>query len=348
MDINMPELRGAADELGIDLDDLLPAIEDAILTAYLKVPGAIRGSHVEIDRRSGHMTVLAPEVDEEDQPTGEFFDDTPDDFGRIAQATARSVIVQRIQDRRDFEVLGAFKDKAGELISGTVEQGRDPRIVYVRLDEEHEGIMPPHEQVPGERLRHGDRVRVYVTEVARGLKGAQILLSRTHPGLVRKLFEREVPEIGSGDVEIVAVAREAGHRTKMAVRSRVKGVNAKGACIGPMGQRVRAVMAELGGEKIDIVDYSEDPASFVANALSPARVSEVRILSMDDKTARATVPDFQLSLAIGKEGQNARLAARLTGWKIDIHADAESGEVLPGIGSRADDVTGPSQPDDEA
>ncbi len=167
----MPELRGAADELGIDLDNLLPAIEDAILGAYSKVPGAIRGAHVEIDRRTGHMSVLAPEVDEDDQPTGEYFDDTPDDFGRIAQATARSVIVQRIQDRRDFEVLGAFKDKTGELISGTVEQGRDPRIVYVRLDEEHEGIMPPHEQVPGESYRHGDRVRAYVTDVSRGTRG---------------------------------------------------------------------------------------------------------------------------------------------------------------------------------
>ena len=345
MDINMPELRGAAEELGIDLDDLLPAIEAAILGAYAKVPGAIRGAHVEIDRRTGHMTVLAPEVDEEDQPTGEYFDDTPDDFGRIAQATARSVIVQRIQDRRDFQVLGAFKDKSGELISGVVEQGRDPRVVYVRLDEEHEGIMPPHEQVPGERYRHGDRVRAYVTEVSRGPKGAQIILSRTHPGLVRKLFEREVPEISTGDVEIVAIAREAGHRTKMAVRSRQRGVNAKGACIGPMGQRVRAVMAELGGEKIDIVDYSEEPARFVANALSPARVSSVHIVSAEEQTARAVVPDFQLSLAIGKEGQNARLAARLTGWKIDIHADAESGEVAPGHVSRADDVTGPSNPD---
>ena len=342
MDINMPELRGAAQELGIDLEDLLPAIEDAILGAYTKVPGAIRGAHVEIDRRSGHMAVLAPEVDEEDQPTGEFFDDTPDDFGRIAQATARSVIVQRIQDRRDFEVLGAFKDKAGELISGTVEQGRDPRIVYVRLDEEHEGIMPPHEQVPGERYRHGDRIRAYVTEVSRGPKGAQIILSRTHPGLVRKLFEREVPELVSGDVEIMAVAREAGHRTKMAVRSRQRGLGAKGACIGPMGQRVRAVMAELGGEKIDIVDYSDEPARFIANALSPARVSSVHIQSMEDQTAKAVVPDFQLSLAIGKEGQTARLAARLTGWKIDIHADAETGEVIAGRGSRADDVTGPS------
>ena len=288
MDINMPELRGAADELGIDLDNLLPAIEDAILGAYSKVPGAIRGAHVEIDRRTGHMSVLAPEVDEEDQPTGEYFDDPPDDFGRIAQATARSVIVQRIQDRRDFQVLGAFKDKSGELISGVVEQGRDPRVVYVRLDEEHEGIMPPHEQVPGERYRHGDRVRAYVTEVSRGPKGA---------------------------------------------------------CIGPMGQRVRAVMAELGGEKIDIVDYSEDPARFVANALSPARVASVTVLDAEERMARAVVPDFQLSLAIGKEGQNARLAARLTGWKIDIHADAESGEVAPGHVSRADDVTGPSNPD---
>ncbi|WP_017176990.1 transcription termination factor NusA [Actinomyces timonensis] len=346
MDINMPELRVAADELGIDLEALLPAIEDAILGAYSKVPGAIRGAHVEIDRKTGHMSVLAPEVDEEDEPTGEFFDDTPDDFGRIAQATARSVIVQRIQDRRDFEVLGAFKDKTGELISGVVEQGRDPRIIHVRLDEEHEGIMPPHEQVPGERYRHGDRIRVYCTEISRGIKGAQIILSRTHPGLVKKLFEREVPEIASGDVEIVAIAREAGHRTKMAVRARTRGVNAKGACIGPMGQRVRAVMAELGGEKIDIVDHSEDPARFVANALSPARVASVTVIDEAERTARAVVPDFQLSLAIGKEGQNARLAARLTGWKIDIHADAELGEIAPGHGSRADDVTGTSTPDD--
>ena len=336
------------DAPGFDLDNLLPAIEDAILGAYSKVPGAIRGAHVEIDRRTGHMSVLAPEVDENDEPTGEYFDDTPDDFGRIAQATARSVIVQRIQDRRDFEVLGTFKDKTGELISGTVQQGRDPRLVYVALDEEHEGIIPPHEQVPGERYRHGDRLRAYVTEISRGPKGAQINLSRTHPGLVRKLFEREVPELSSGDVEIVAIAREAGHRTKMAVRSRQRGVNAKGACIGPMGQRVRAVMAELGGEKIDIVDYSEEPARFVANALSPARVSSVHIVSAEEQTARAVVPDFQLSLAIGKEGQNARLAARLTGWKIDIHTDAESGEVAPGRVSRADDVTGPSAPGDEA
>ena len=286
------------------------------------------------------MSVLAPEVDENDEPTGEYFDDTPDDFGRIAQATARSVIVQRIQDRRDFEVLGTFKDKTGELISGTVQQGRDPRLVYVALDEEHEGIIPPHEQVPGERYRHGDRLRAYVTEISRGPKGAQIILSRTHPGLVRKLFEREVPEISRGDVEIMAVARESGHRTKMAVRSRTRGVNAKGACIGPMGQRVRAVMAELGGEKIDIVDYSDDPARFVANSLSPARVTRVVVHSVDNRTATAIVPDFQLSLAIGKEGQNARLAARLTNYHIDIHADTETGDdAIASRVSTPDDVT---------
>ena len=342
MDINMPELRVAADELEIDLEALLPAIEDAILGAYYKVPGAIRGSRVEIDRRTGHMTVLAPELDEEDQPTGEYFDDTPADFGRIAQATARSVMVQRIQDRRDLEVLGAFQGKQGELVSGTVEQGRDPSIIYVRLDEEHEGYVPAHEQVPGEKYRHGDRIRAYVTDVSRGPKGAQIILSRTHPGLVSKLFEREVPEILSGDVEIAALVREAGHRTKMAVKARAKGINAKGSCIGPMGQRVRAVMSELGGEKIDIVDYSDDPARFVANALSPARVSSVTVLSEEEQTVEAIVPDFQLSLAIGKEGQNARLAARLTGWRIDIHADTEAGEIAPGRGSQADDVTSSS------
>ncbi|WP_067782970.1 transcription termination factor NusA [Actinomyces vulturis] len=342
MDINMLELRTAAEDLAIDLDNLIPAIEDAILVAYSKVPGAIRGAYVQIDRKTGHMSVLAPERDDNDQPTGEYFDDTPSDFGRIAQATARSVIVQRIQDRKDMEILGAYKDKAGELITGTVEQGRDPRMLYVRLDEEHEGFMPPHEQVPGEHYRHGDRIRAYVTEVTRGPKGAQIILSRTHPGLVRQLFEREVPEIVSGDVEIVALVREAGHRTKMAVRAKDPNLNAKGACIGPMGQRVRAVMAELGGEKIDIVDYSDDPARFVANALSPARVADVTVIDATQQVARVIVPDFQLSLAIGKEGQNARLAARLTGWKIDIHADSEVGEIMPGRGSQADDVSGPS------
>ena len=185
-----------------------------------------------------------------------------------------------------------------------------------------EGVIPAAEQVPGERYEHGDRLRCYVVGVTRGAREPLITLSRTHPNLVRKLFSLEVPEIADGSVEIVAVAREAGHRSKIAVTSRVPGLNAKGACIGPMGQRVRNVMSELSGEKIDIIDYDEDPARFVANALSPAKVVSVSVIDDSARAARVVVPDFQLSLAIGKEGQNARLAARLTGWRIDIRSDA--------------------------
>jgi len=183
-------------------------------------------------------------------------------------------------------------------------------------------VLPPAEQVPGERYVHGERIRCYVLHVRKGYRGPSITLSRTHPNLVKKLFALEVPEIAAGEVEIVAIAREAGHRTKIAVRSHRQGVNAKGACIGPMGQRVRNVMSELSGEKIDIIDYDEDPARFVANALSPAKVVSVSVIDESARAARVVVPDFQLSLAIGKEGQNARLAARLTGWRIDIRSDA--------------------------
>jgi N utilization substance protein A len=194
-------------------------------------------------------------------------------------------------------------------------------MVVVQLGD-IEGVLPPGEQVPGERYDHGTRIKCYVVGVARGSRGTQITLSRTHPNLVRRLFALEVPEIADGTVEIPAVAREAGHRSKIAVRSTVQGVNAKGACIGPMGARVRNVMSELTGEKIDIIDYSDDPATFVGNALSPAKVISVDVVDSKDKAARVVVPDFQLSLAIGKEGQNARLAARLTGWRIDIRSDA--------------------------
>src|SRR5665811_1801081 len=184
-----------------------------------------------------------------------------------------------------------------------------------------EAVLPAHEQVPTEESVHGARLRAYVLEVARGVKGPSITVSRTHPNFVRKLFALEAPEVADGTVEIMAIAREAGHRSKIAVRSTVAGVNAKGACIGPMGARVRAVMAELHGEKIDIVDYSDDPAEYVGHALSPARVNSVTIVDPDNRAAQVIVPDFQLSLAIGKEGQNARLAAKLTGWRIDIRSD---------------------------
>ena len=321
MDIDMTALRLIESEREISLDVLVGAIEEALLLAYQRTPGAAERARVELDRRTGRVTVLATELDDEGNPVGEY-DDTPSGFGRIATATARSVIVQRLRDAEDEQVMGNLRDRAGTLIAGVVQQGRDPRTVLVDIGD-LEAVLPAHEQVPTETYRHGDRLRAYVLEVTRGAKGPSVTLSRTHPNLVRELFALEVPEVADGTVEIKALAREAGHRTKIAVATSVAGLNAKGACIGPMGQRVRAVMSELGGEKIDIVDYSEDPATFVANALSPARVSSVEVVDLEERSARVVVPDFQLSLAIGKEGQNARLAARLTGWRIDIHADTE-------------------------
>lgn len=322
MDIDMVALRAVESDRGIPLNTLLQAIEEALLVAYHRRPGAIDEARVEIDRRTGAVQVMATEYDDEGAPIGEF-DDTPADFGRIATATARSVIMQRLRDAEDFQILGAFKDKAGNLVAGVIQADRSTRDVRIDLGE-IEAVLPLHEQVPGEQYIHGERIRAFVLDVSRGPRGASITVSRTHPGLVRKLFALEVPEVADGTVDIVEVAREAGHRTKIAVRSSVPGFNAKGACIGPMGQRVRAVMAELHGEKIDIVDYSDDPAEFIAAALSPARVDSVEVVSEAERTARVIVPDYQLSLAIGKEGQNARLAARLTRWRIDIHADTEA------------------------
>lgn len=337
MDIDMSALRLLERERDISLDVLAGAIEQALLSAYHRTPDAYARARVDLDRKSGHVTVWAREElpggeDEEGNrlPTeyGPEFDDTPADFGRIATATARQVIVQRLRDAEDDQILGTFRGKEGEVIAGVIQQGRDPRVVLVDIGGT-EAVLPPHEQVPTEQYKHGERLRAYVLEVARGMKGPQITLSRTHPNLVRKLFELEVPEIADGSVEITAIAREAGHRSKVAVRSKVAGLGAKGACIGPMGSRVRAVMAELHGEKIDIVDHHDDPARFVANALSPARVSSVTVLDPDARVARVVVPDFQLSLAIGKEGQNARLAAKLTGWRIDIRSD----EGAPDVGT---------------
>ncbi|UZN04867.1 transcription termination factor NusA [Cellulomonas sp. S1-8] len=328
MDIDMQALRLIEREREIGLDVLVEAIEQALLSAYHRSPGAQPRARVELDRRSGHVTVWAREPEPEDAEPGTpeqpEYDDTPDGFGRIATATARQVIVQRLRDAEDDQVLGAFRSKAGEIIGGVIQQGRDPRTVLVDVGGV-EAVLPAHEQVPGEKYVHGERLRAFVLDVARGPRGAQITLSRTHPHLVRKLFALEVPEIADGTVEITAMAREAGHRTKMAVRSHVAGVNAKGACIGPMGGRVRAVMAELHGEKIDIVDHSDDPAEMIAHALSPARVLDVTIVDPVARAARVVVPDYQLSLAIGKEGQNARLAAKLTTWRIDIRSDAEQG-----------------------
>jgi N utilization substance protein A len=256
-----------------------------------------------------------------DGATAREYDDTPAGFGRIAATTARQVILQRLRDVEDEMTFGEYAGHEGDIVAGVIQQGKDPRTVLVDLGK-IEAVLPPAEQVPGERYVHGERIRCYVWRVRKGHRGPSVTLSRTHPDLVRKLFALEVPEIAGGQVEIVKIAREAGHRTKIAVQSHQSGVNAKGACIGPVGSRVRNVMAELHGEKIDIVDFSADPAEFVANALSPARVTRVDIVDPVAMEARVVVPDYQLSLAIGKEGQNARLAARLTGWRIDIRSDA--------------------------
>ena len=237
-------------------------------------------------------------------------------------------MLQRLRDAEDDIRFGEFSGKEGDIVSGIIQQGRNPDDVMVDLGK-LEALLPMGERAPGERYVHGARIKCLVVSVRKGMRGPQITLSRSHPNLVKKLFALEVPEIASGVVEIAAIAREAGHRTKIAVRSTQSGVNAKGACIGPMGQRVRNVMSELHGEKIDIVDWSDDPSELVAHALSPARVNSVTVVDADARSARVVVPDFQLSLAIGKEGQNARLAARLTGWRIDIRSDEDEVPVAP-------------------
>ncbi len=382
MDIDLAVLRGVERERDIPLDVLIPAIEQALLLAYQRSDGSYRQARAELDRKTGHVTIWAREefeVPVEDEPAeaapaeadaragdadadaddtatapsepapartrreyGPEFDDTPSDFGRVAAATARQVIVQRLRDIEDDAIMGDFKGREGDIVAGVIQQSPDPRHVTVDFGTV-EGILPLAEQVPGERYVHGQRLRTYVVSVKRGMKGPQIGLSRTHPNLVRKLFALEVPEIADGSVEIAALAREAGHRTKIAVHTKVAGLNAKGACIGPMGARVRAVMAELHGEKIDIVDFSEDPASFIASALSPSRVQSVEIVDPKLRAARVVVPDYQLSLAIGREGQNARLAAKLTGWRIDIRSD-NPGATPPRQGAEG----GPGRSDDAA
>ncbi|MBD8505459.1 transcription termination/antitermination protein NusA [Hoyosella sp. G463] len=331
MNIDIAALRAIESDKDIPVDTVIEAIESALLTAYRHTEGHQPHARIDIDRKSGKVAVMAYEEDENGNLVAEW-DDTPEGFGRVAATTARQVILQRLRDAENDRTFGEVSTHEGEIVGGVVQ--RDARanargMVIVRIGSDlstTEGVLPTAEQVPGERYEHGDRLKCYVVGVARGMRGTQITLSRTHPNLVRKLFALEVPEIADGSVEIVAVAREAGHRSKIAVTSHIAGLNAKGACIGTMGQRVRNVMSELGQEKIDIVDYDEDPARFVANALSPSRVLSVSVVDLATRSARVVVPDYQLSLAIGKEGQNARLAARLTGWRIDIRSDAAAGD----------------------
>jgi N utilization substance protein A len=346
MDIDMSALRALVQDRGLSFDLIVETLEQALLLAYHRTEGSSQHARVDFDRKSGHVRVMAR--DDHDGELGPEYDDTPDDFGRVAAATARGVILQRLREAEDDVTFGEFDGSEGTLVSGLIQQGNDPKMVLVDLGKV-EGVIPPQEQVPGEKYTHGTRIKCHVVSVAKGPRGPKVTLSRTHPNLVKSLFALEVPEIADGSVEITSIAREAGHRTKIAVRSTVEGLNAKGSCIGPLGQRVRAIMSELHGEKIDIVDWSDDPAEMVAHALSPARVSSVTVVDEVARSARVIVPDYQLSLAIGREGQNARLAARLTGWRIDIRPDTAPGEPLGRAvgesGAHGDDLDYRDDPD---
>ncbi len=322
--VDLAALRSIEREKEIPFDQLIDALETALLSAYKHTPHSMPHARVAIDRRSGDVVVWAQDLDEAGQVVEEY-DDTPTDFGRVAAMTARQVILQRLRDAEHDVTFGEYSGREGDIVTGLVQAdaAAATRGVVVIDIGKIEAIMPQSEQVPGEQYTHGTRVKCYVVAVSRTPRGPQVTVSRTHPNLVKKLFALEVPEIADGSVEIVAVAREAGHRSKIAVRSTIDGLNAKGACIGPMGQRVRNVVAELHGEKIDIIDWAADSATFVGNALSPAHALSSVVVDSAAHAVRVVVPDFQLSLAIGREGQNARLAARLTGHRIDIHSDAE-------------------------
>ena len=331
MNIDIKALEAIEADKGIGVDDLLTTIAEALLHAYYAHRGEVEDApraRVDIDAQTGTVNVMITQVDDDGNVINEF-DDTPNNFGRIGAHAVRDAIVRRLREAETSRAFDAYSDFEGRVISGIVQadaRAKERGIIVVHLGTEadgQDGIILPAEQIPGEKLNHGDRVKCYVVGVNRGPRNLQINLSRTHPELVRRLFELEVPEVADGAVEIVSIAREAGHRSKVAVRPTVKGLNAKGACIGPRGQRVSNIMRELGGEKIDIIDYSEDPAQYVGNALAPSKVVKVDVVDEDEQRARVVVPDFQLSLAIGKEGQNARLAARLTGWKIDIRSDVD-------------------------
>jgi N utilization substance protein A len=319
----MDALQALAADRGISVDTLFGALADALETAYKRMPGAHEYAWVTIDAVGGEIRVIAQELDEDGEPVGEEFDVTPDDFGRIAAQTAKQVMSQRIREAEREMKYEEYAGREGDIVTGIIQQ-TDSRYTLLDLGRV-EALLPQAEQVPYERPEPGARVKAYIVEVRKTAKGPQIVVSRTHPGLIRRLFELEVPEIADGVVEMKACAREPGARTKIAVWSNDQNVDPVGACVGARGARVRMVVNELRGEKIDIVPFSDDHADFVAKALSPAKVKEVRIHE-DTGTAEVIVPDYQLSLAIGKEGQNARLAARLTGWRVDIKSESELAE----------------------
>ncbi|HEV7888956.1 MAG TPA: transcription termination factor NusA [Acidimicrobiales bacterium] len=322
----MEALQLVAREKGIAVEMLLDAIANALVAAYKRMPNAAEEAVVTIDPDTVEFRVYAQELDEDGNVVREW-DDTPDNFGRIAAQTAKQVITQRIREVERDQKYEEYAGREGDIVTGIIQQS-DNRYTLLDLGKV-EALLPQAEQVPYERYEHGARLKAYIVEVRKTTKGPQIVVSRTHPGLIKRLFELEVPEIGSAVVEIKACAREPGHRTKIAVWSNDANVDPVGACVGARGARVRMVTNELRGEKVDIVPFSEDPAEFVMRALQPAKVKEVRL---DEETGTATVVvhDYQLSLAIGKEGQNARLAARLTGWRIDIKSETQLAEEEAG------------------
>ena len=324
MHVEMDALVALTTEKGMSLEQLIRDIEAGVLTAYNEGAEPNRYAQARLNRETGEIQIVIPIFNELGERVGEDFE-IPENFARTATSTARQVIKHAMRATNDAEIVGEYTASDGDVICGVIQQGRDPKMVNVNLGR-IEGRIPPQEQVPGEVYEHGARIKCFVVEVKQGMKGPEIMLSRSHPGLVKQLFALEVPEVKDGIVEIMGVAREAGHRTKIAVRSHRAGVSPKGSLIGPMGARSRAVMDELNGEKIDIVDFDEDPAKYVAHALAPSKVSKVEIVDLEARSAKVVVPDYQLSLAIGKDGQNARLAARLTGWRIDIHPDAPAAE----------------------
>lgn len=340
-------LKDLEEEKGISVDILLEAIEAALLSAYKRNFGSLQNAKVHLDRETGDCKVYAQRnVTEtvEDQrleislaeaksldPRYELGDVvesevTPRDFGRIAAQTAKQVVVQRIREAERNMIYEEFANRDGDIVTGIV-QRVEQKNVFIELGKT-EAILTPSEQMPGENYRHGDRIKIYIVEVRKTTKGPQIFVSRTHPGLLKRLFELEVPELQDGVVELKNVAREAGYRSKIAVYSRDENVDPVGACVGPKGMRVQAIVNELNGEKIDIIKWDPDPTVFIASSLSPAKVVAVDIWE-EEKVARVVVPDYQLSLAIGKEGQNARLAAKLTGWKIDIKSESQMAELYP-------------------
>ena len=306
-----------ARERGVSVDTILDAIANALVSAYKRSPGAAEEARVTIDADDGDITVYAQELDDDGNVTREW-EDTPADFGRIAAQTAKQVIQQKLRDAKREQVFDVYAGREGDLVTAIVQQV-DGRFTILDLGDA-EAILPGSERIPYERLDRGNRVKALILEVRNETKGPQIVVSRSHPDLVRRLLELEVPELADGTVEIVAIAREPGHRTKIAVVSHDPNVDPKGACVGARGSRVRQVVNELRGEKVDVVQWRENTSQFIAEALGPAKVKEVKV-DEENKVAEVIVSDHQLSLAIGKEGQNARLAARLSGFKVDIRSD---------------------------